>query len=38
VQWCEHTEPTYSDNNGPTNHGWPSFASRAIRTFFEALP
>jgi poly(3-hydroxybutyrate) depolymerase len=38
VQWCEHTEPTYSDNNGPTNHGWPSFASRAIRTFFEGLP
>jgi len=38
VQWCEHTEPTYSDRNGPTNHGWPSFASRAIRTFFEALP
>jgi polyhydroxybutyrate depolymerase len=38
VQWCEHTEPTYSDENGPTNHGWPSFASRAIRTFFEALP
>lgn len=38
VEWCEHTEPTYSDNNGPTNHGWPSFASRAIRTFFEALP
>jgi poly(3-hydroxybutyrate) depolymerase len=38
VQWCEHTEPTYSDNNGPTNHGWPTFASRAIRTFLEALP
>jgi poly(3-hydroxybutyrate) depolymerase len=38
VQWCEHTEPTYSDNDGPTNHGWPSFASRAIRTFLEALP
>lgn len=38
VQWCEHTEPTYSNENGPTNHGWPSFASRAIRTFFEALP
>jgi polyhydroxybutyrate depolymerase len=38
VEWCEHTEPTYSDQNGPTNHGWPSFASRAIRTFFEALP
>jgi polyhydroxybutyrate depolymerase len=38
VQWCEHTEPTYSDGNGPTNHGWPSFASRAIRTFLEALP
>jgi polyhydroxybutyrate depolymerase len=38
VQWCEHTEPTYSDGNGPTNHGWPSFASRAIRTFLDALP
>jgi polyhydroxybutyrate depolymerase len=38
VQWCEHTEPTYSDGNGPTNHGWPTFASRAIRTFLEALP
>lgn len=38
VQWCEHTEPTYSDNNGPTNHGWPSFASRAIGAFLRSLP
>jgi polyhydroxybutyrate depolymerase len=34
VQWCEHGEPTY-DN---TNHGWPSFASRAIAQFLFALP
>ena len=38
VQWCEHTEPTYLENNQPTNHGWPSFASRAINQFFLSLP
>jgi polyhydroxybutyrate depolymerase len=38
VQWCEHTEPTYLENNQPTNHGWPSFASRAIGEFFWSLP
>lgn len=38
VQWCEHTEPTYSNENGPTNHGWPSFASRAIGQFLFSLP
>jgi polyhydroxybutyrate depolymerase len=38
VQWCEHQEPTYLDQGRPTNHGWPSFASRAIREFFETLP
>jgi poly(3-hydroxybutyrate) depolymerase len=38
VQWCQHTEPTYSDANGPTNHGWPSFASRAIGEFLFAVP
>jgi polyhydroxybutyrate depolymerase len=38
VQWCEHEEPTYSDTNGPTNHGWPSFASRAIGQFLFSLP
>jgi poly(3-hydroxybutyrate) depolymerase len=38
IQWCEHTEPTYSDANGPTNHGWPSFASQAIGRFFDGLP
>lgn len=38
IQWCEHSEPTYSDDNGPTNHGWPSFASRAIGRFFDSLP
>lgn len=37
VQWCEHSEPTYSDNNGPTNHGWPSFASRALGNFLFGL-
>jgi polyhydroxybutyrate depolymerase len=31
--WCQHDEPTY-DN---TNHGWPSFASQAIATFFETI-
>lgn len=31
--WCQHDEPTY----GNTNHGWPSFASRAIATFFDSL-
>jgi polyhydroxybutyrate depolymerase len=33
VAWCEHNEPTYQD----TNHGWPSFASRAIGQFLFAL-
>jgi polyhydroxybutyrate depolymerase len=31
--WCQHDEPTY-DN---TNHGWPSFASQAIATFFDTI-
>jgi len=34
VAWCTHDEPTYDD----TNHGWPSFASRAIADFLFALP
>jgi poly(3-hydroxybutyrate) depolymerase len=38
VEWCEHTEPTYVENGQPTNHGWPSFASRAINQFFLSLP
>jgi poly(3-hydroxybutyrate) depolymerase len=38
VEWCEHTEPTYLVNGMPTNHGWPSFASRAINQFFLSLP
>jgi poly(3-hydroxybutyrate) depolymerase len=38
VQWCEHEEPTYLENNAPTNHGWPSFASRAVNEFFLSLP
>jgi polyhydroxybutyrate depolymerase len=38
VEWCEHGEPTYLENNVPTNHGWPSFASRAINQFFLSLP
>jgi poly(3-hydroxybutyrate) depolymerase len=40
VQWCQHTEPTYTDANTgqPTNHGWPSFASRALSNFFFSLP
>lgn len=33
VAWCEHSEPTYQD----TNHGWPSFASRALGQFLFAL-
>jgi poly(3-hydroxybutyrate) depolymerase len=33
VVWCEHEEPTERD----TNHGWPSFASRAIARFVEGL-
>lgn len=33
VVWCEHDEPTYEN----TNHGWPSFASSAIATFFDSL-
>jgi poly(3-hydroxybutyrate) depolymerase len=33
VAWCEHDEPTYQD----TNHGWPSFASRALGQFLFAL-
>jgi polyhydroxybutyrate depolymerase len=38
VAWCQHDEPTYQDQNGPTNHGWPSFASQAIADFLFALP
>lgn len=40
VQWCEHDEPTYVDEETgqTTNHGWPSFASRAIAQFFNSLP
>ena len=40
VQWCQHTEPTYTDANTgrPTNHGWPSCASRAISQFLFSLP
>jgi poly(3-hydroxybutyrate) depolymerase len=40
VQWCQHTEPTYTDaaTGRTTNHGWPSFASRAINSFFFSLP
>lgn len=34
VAWCEHAEPPY-DN---TNHGWPSFASRALGQFLFSLP
>ncbi len=34
VQWCEHNEPTYEN----TNHGWPSFASRAVADFLFSLP
>src|SRR5690606_23562169 len=33
VWWCEHGEPAYEN----TNHGWPSFASGAIATFFETV-
>jgi poly(3-hydroxybutyrate) depolymerase len=33
VAWCEHNEATYQN----TNHGWPSFASRAIGQFLFAL-
>jgi polyhydroxybutyrate depolymerase len=33
VTWCEHDEPTYQN----TNHGWPSFASRALGEFLFAL-
>jgi polyhydroxybutyrate depolymerase len=29
VTWCEHGEPEYDG----TNHGWPSFASRAVAHF-----
>jgi predicted esterase len=40
VAWCQHTEPTYTDaaTGRPTNHGWPSFASKAIADFLFALP
>ena len=38
VAFCQHNEPTYSDGNGPTNHGWPSFASQAITSFLFSLP
>lgn len=38
VQWCEHEEPEYFDNGVATNHGWPSFASRAVSEFFRSLP
>lgn len=38
VQWCEHQEPEYFENGVATNHGWPSFASRAVNEFFQSLP
>jgi poly(3-hydroxybutyrate) depolymerase len=40
VAWCQHTEPTYTDQatGRPTNHGWPSFASQAIANFLFSLP
>jgi len=40
VAWCQHTEPTYTDQatGRPTNHGWPSFASQAISNFLFSLP
>jgi poly(3-hydroxybutyrate) depolymerase len=33
VVWCPHEEATYRD----TNHGWPSFANRAIERFLGAV-
>jgi endoglucanase len=33
VVWCPHEEATYRD----TNHGWPSFANRAIERFLAAV-
>ncbi len=33
VVWCDHEEPTYQN----TNHGWPSFASAAVASFFSSL-
>lgn len=38
VQWCEHEEPEYFVDGVATNHGWPSFASRAVNEFFLSLP
>jgi poly(3-hydroxybutyrate) depolymerase len=36
VEWCEHTEPTYTNTDGG-GHGYPTFASRAFWRFFSAL-
>jgi len=36
VEWCEHTEPTYTMTDGG-GHGYPTFASRAMWRFFSPL-
>lgn len=37
VEWCEHTEPTYTMTDGG-GHGYPTFASKAFWGFFSPLP
>ena len=35
--FCNHNDPNYVDDRGPTNHGWPCFANTQILSFFESL-
>lgn len=35
--FCNHNDPNYVDDLGPTNHGWPCFANTQILSFFESL-
>jgi len=35
--FCNHDDPHYIDDRGPTNHGWPCFANTQILSFFESL-
>jgi polyhydroxybutyrate depolymerase len=37
VYWCQHTDPNYSDAQGPTNHGWPAFAGKFLYQTFSKL-
>lgn len=35
--FCQHNEGTYSDQQGPTNHGWPTFAGNFLWEHWSEL-